>query len=75
MPNVNIRTAPFSAVLKTWKEGSFDISLIHTGKEHCLPGHICSMPRDEFIIHFVLTVLDSILPEVRPGSLTPDRCL
>ena len=72
MPNVKYTDSATFRCLENLKEGSLDISLIHTGKEHCPPGHICSMPRDEFIIHFVL---DGILPEVRPGALLPDRCL
>ena len=72
MPNVKYTDSATFRCLENLKEGSLDISLVHTGNEHCPPGHICSMPRDEFIIHFVP---DSILPEVRPGALLPDRCL
>lgn len=54
MPNVKYTDSATFRCLENLKEGSLDISLIHTGKEHCPPGHICSMPRDEFIIHFVL---------------------
>ena len=75
MPNVKYTDSATFRCLENLKEGSLDISLIHTGKEHCPPGHICSMPRDEFIIHFVLNGTGSILPEVRPGALLPDRCL
>lgn len=75
MPNVKYTDSATFRCLENLKEGSLDISLIHTGKEHCPPGHICSMPRDEFIIILCWTVPDSILPEVRPGALLPDRCL
>ena len=54
MPNVKYTDSATFRCLENLKEGSLDISLIHTGKEHCTPGHICSIPRDEFIIHFVL---------------------
>ena len=54
MPNVKYTDSATFRCLENLKEGSLDISLIHTGKEHCPPGHICSMPREEFIIHFVL---------------------
>ena len=49
MPNVKYTDSATFRCLENLKEGSLDISLIHTGKEHCPPGHICSMPRDEFI--------------------------
>ena len=54
MPNVKYTDSATFRCLENLKEGSLDISLVHTGNEHCPPGHICSMPRDEFIIHFVL---------------------
>ena len=54
MPNVKYTDSATFRCLENLKEVSLDISLIHTGKEHCSPGHICSIPRDEFIIHFVL---------------------
>lgn len=34
---------------------SLDISLVHAGREDCKPLHICSGPRNEYIIHFVLS--------------------
>ena len=46
MPNVKYTDSATFRCLENLKEGSLDISLIHTGKEHCPPGHICSMPRD-----------------------------
>lgn len=54
MPNVKYTDSATFRCLENLKEASLDISLIHVGKEQCPPGHICSMPRDEFIIHFVL---------------------
>ena len=75
MPNVKYTDSATFRCLENLKEGSLDISLIHTGKEHCPPGHICSMPRDELSSILYWTVPDFILPEVRPGALLPDRCL
>ena len=54
MSNVKYTDSATFRCLENLKEASLDISLIHTGKEHCSPSHVCSMPRDEFIIHFVL---------------------
>lgn len=54
LPNVKYTDSATFRCLENLKEGSLDISLIHTGREQCMPGHIISMPRDEFIIHFVL---------------------
>ena len=42
MPNVKYTDSATFRCLENLKEGSLDISLIHTGKEHCPPGHICS---------------------------------
>ena len=55
MPNVKYTDSATFRCLENLKEGSLDISLVHTGNEQ-LPTRtvICSMPRDEFIIHFVL---------------------
>ena len=74
MPNVKYTDSATFRCLENLKEGSLDISLIHTGKEHCTPGHICSIPRDEFFILYWM-VPDFILPAVRPGVLLPDKCL
>ena len=63
---------PPSAVLKI-SEGSLDISLIHTGKEHCSPGHICSIPRNKFIIHFVLDGAGFYSAGGQTWSLTPGQ--
>lgn len=41
--------------LENLEENSLDLNLIHTGKEHCIPGHIYSGIRNEYIIHFVLS--------------------
>lgn len=34
---------------------SLDLNLIHAGIEQCMPSHICSGERDEYILHFVLS--------------------
>lgn len=54
MSNVKYTDGATFRCLENLKEASLDISLIHTGREYCLPGHICSRSREEFIIHFVL---------------------
>lgn len=41
--------------LENLRETSLDVSLIHTGREHCKPYHIFSGVRDEYIIHLVLS--------------------
>ena len=69
MPNVKYTDSATFCCLENLKEGSLDISLIHTGKEHCPPGHICSMPRDEFIIHFDTYVIDVQDPGNALGAL------
>lgn len=40
--------------LANLNEPSMDLSLIHCGVEQCTPLHIYQLPRDEFIVHFVL---------------------
>ena len=77
MPNVKYTDSATFRCLENLKEGSLDISLIHTGKEHCPPGHICSMPRDEFIIHFVLEKILENTELFLRGSIyeIADRCL
>ena len=64
MPNVKYTDSATFRCLENLKEGSLDISLIHTGKEEMSSSSILCW-----------TVPDSILPEVRPGALLPDRCL
>ena len=73
MPNVKYTDSATFRCLENLKEGSLDISLIHTGKEHCSPGHICSIPRDEFIIHFVLDGAGFYSAGGQTWSLTPGQ--
>ena len=73
MPNVKYTDSATFRCLENLKEGSLDISLIHTGKEHCTPGHICSIPRDEFIIHFVLDGAGFYSAGGQTWSLTPGQ--
>ena len=54
MKNVTYTDSANFHCLENLRENSLDLSLIHTGKEHCFPGHTFSSPRDEYIIHFVL---------------------
>lgn len=73
MPNVKYTDSATFRCLENLKEGSLDISLIHTGKEHCTPGHICSFPRTEFIIHFVLDGTGFYSAGGQTWSLTPGQ--
>ena len=73
MPNVKYTDSATFRCLENLKEGSLDISLVHTGNEHCPPGHICSMPRDEFIIHFVLDGTGFYSAGGQTWSLTPGQ--
>ena len=50
MPNVKYTDSATFHCLENLKEGSLDISLIHTGKEHCPPGHICSMQQSNCLL-------------------------
>lgn len=34
---------------------SLDLNLVHAGIEQCMPSHICSGERDEYILHFILS--------------------
>lgn len=73
MPNVKYTDSATFRCLENLKEGSLDISLIHTGKEQCSPGHVCSMPRDEFIIHFVLDGTGFYSAKGQTWSLIPGQ--
>lgn len=73
MPNVKYTDSATFRCLENLKDVSLDISLIHTGKEHCSPGHICSMPREEFIIHFVLEGSGFYSAGGQTYSLTPGQ--
>ena len=41
--------------LEDLQETSSELSLIHVGREKCMPNHVFAGIRDEFIIHFVLS--------------------
>lgn len=73
MPNVKYTDSATFRCLENLKEASIDINLIHTGKEHCSPGHICSRPREEFIIHFVLEGAGFYSAGGQTWSLTPGQ--
>ena len=55
MRNVKYTDSVNFRCLEHLRETSLDISLIHAGKEHCDPSHICSGARDEYILHFIFT--------------------
>ncbi len=55
MRNVKYTDSVSFRCLEHLKETSLDINLIHAGREHCEPSHICTGERDEYIIHFVIS--------------------
>ena len=55
MRNVKYTDSVTFRCLEHLRETSLDISLIHAGREHCKPLHICPGEREEFIIHFVFS--------------------
>lgn len=55
MRNIKYTDSVTFRCLEHLRESSLDISLIHAGREHCKPSHICSGPRDEYIIHFIFS--------------------
>ncbi len=55
MRNVKYTDSVTFRCLEHLRETSLDISLIHAGKEHCEPSHICSGARDEYILHFIFS--------------------
>ena len=69
MPNVKYTDSATFRCLENLKEGSLDIRFSRQRK--------VSVPCQEMSSSSILywTVPDSILPEVRPGALLPDRCL
>lgn len=73
MSNVKYTDGATFRCLENLKEASLDISLIHTGREYCLPGHICSRSREEFIIHFVLKGTGFYSADGQTWSLSPGQ--
>ena len=55
MKNVKYTDSAHFHCLENLRETSLDLSLVHTGKEHCKPFHVFSGVREEYIIHFVLS--------------------
>lgn len=55
MRNVKYTDSVTFRCLEHLKETSLDINLVHAGREHCEPSHICAGKRDEYIIHFVFS--------------------
>ncbi len=54
MRNAKYTSSETFQCLENLHPSSLDIALVHTGKEQCLPYHIYSGIRSEYIIHFVL---------------------
>ncbi len=50
-------------------EPSMDLSLVHCGVEQCAPLHIYQLPRDEFIVHFVLSGKGAYLADGKSWAL------
>ena len=55
MRNVKYTDSVTFRCLEHLRETSLDISLIHAGREHCKPLHICPEKREEYILHFVFS--------------------
>lgn len=55
MRNVKYTDSVTFRCLEHLRETSLDISLIHAGREHCKPSHICPGKREEYILHFVFS--------------------
>ncbi len=55
MRNVKYTDSVSFRCLEHLKETSLDINLVHAGREHCEPSHICSGEREEYIIHFIFS--------------------
>lgn len=75
MPNVKYTDSATFRCLENLKEGSLISVRSIRAKNTARPD--ISVPCQEMSSSSILcwTVLDSILPEVRPGALLPDRCL
>ena len=59
--------------LDNLNEPSMDLSLIHCGVEQCAPLHIYQQPRDEFIIHFVLSGKGIYLADKKSWPIGPGQ--
>lgn len=55
MRNIKYTESASFKCLENLKKTFLDLYLIHAGTEHCVPSHICPGPKDEYIIHFVIT--------------------
>ncbi len=55
MRNVKYTDSITFRCLEHLRETSLDISLIHAGREHCKPLHVCSETKEEYVIHFVFS--------------------
>jgi AraC family transcriptional regulator of arabinose operon len=55
MQNIKYTDSASFRCLEHLRETSIDLYLVHCGKEQCAPAHTCSMVREEYIIHFVLS--------------------
>lgn len=73
MNNVKYTDSINFRCLEHLRETSLDISLIHTGREHCKPYHVFSGVREEYIIHFVLDGSGFFSVNGNTWALTPGQ--
>lgn len=55
MRNIKYTDSARFKCLEHLRETSFDLYLVHAGKEHCMPSHIWLGCKEEYVIHFVIS--------------------
>ncbi|MDO4620880.1 MAG: helix-turn-helix domain-containing protein [Lachnospiraceae bacterium] len=55
MVNVKYTNSADFRCLENLRQTDIDTNLIHVGIEDCRPNHVLTLPRDEYIIHFILS--------------------
>lgn len=73
MKNVKYTDSINFRCLEHLRETSLDLSLVHTGREHCKPYHVFSGIREEYIIHFVLDGSGFFSVNGNTWTLTPGQ--
>lgn len=73
MKNVKYTDSINFRCLEHLRETSLDLSLVHTGREHCKPYHVFSGVREEYIIHFVLDGAGFFSVNGNTWTLTPGQ--
>lgn len=71
MRNIKYTESKSFKCLENLRKTSLDLYLVHAGIEHCAPSHICPGPKDEYIIHFVLSGAGTYTAKNRTWHLTP----